>query len=76
MGTPKIDVLAMTPAERLDLMSRIWESFTRDPDSLPVTKAVKRELDKRLRACDAGRMPLLPADEAFQKLRRRKNAPG
>jgi putative addiction module component (TIGR02574 family) len=63
MALPKIDVQAMTPDERLDLMSRIWESFTRDPESLPLTAAQAAELERRMRLFDEGKMPTVSWDE-------------
>jgi putative addiction module component (TIGR02574 family) len=63
MGLPKIDVQAMTPEERLDLMSRIWESFTRDPESLPLTATQAAELDRRMQLFDEGKMPTVSWDE-------------
>lgn len=63
MELPKIDVHGMTPEERLDLISRIWESFTRDPDSLPLTAAQAAELDRRMALLDAGKMPTVSWDE-------------
>jgi putative addiction module component (TIGR02574 family) len=63
MGLPRIDVQAMTAEERLDLISRIWESFTRDPDSLPLTPVQADELDRRMDLLDQGRMPLVPWEE-------------
>ena len=63
MGLPKIDVQAMTPEERLDLMSRIWESFTRDPDSLPLSPAQAAELDRRMKMLDEGKMPTIAWEE-------------
>jgi len=68
MGMPKIDVMAMTTEERLDLMSRIWESFTRDPESLPLTPAQQRELDRRMKLFDEGKMPTIPWEELRKRL--------
>lgn len=41
------DVLALPPADRLELVQRLWDSLLDDPDSLPLTEAQKKELDKR-----------------------------
>jgi len=72
MRLPKIDVQAMTPEERLDLMSRIWESFTRDPDSLPLTATQAAELDRRMKMFDEGKMPTVPWEEIQARHRRKK----
>jgi putative addiction module component (TIGR02574 family) len=63
MALPIIDVAALSPEERLDLMSRIWETFARSQESLPVTVAQAEELDRRLRSLDAGTMPTIPWKE-------------
>ena len=39
------EALALPPADRLELMSLLWESL--DPDDIPVTDAVREELDRR-----------------------------
>ena len=41
------DVLALPPADRLELVQRLWDSLLDDPDSLPLTEAQKKELDRR-----------------------------
>ena len=68
-----VDVMAMTPEERLDLMSRIWESFTRDPDSLPLTQAQQRELGRRMKLFDEGKMPTIPWEDVQKRLGRGKS---
>jgi putative addiction module component (TIGR02574 family) len=73
MGLPEIDVQAMTPEERLDLMSRIWESFTHDPDSLPLTAVQVAELDRRMKMFDEGRMPTVSWDEIQARHRPQKS---
>ena len=75
MRSPKIDVQAMTPEERLDLMSRIWESFTRD-DSLPLTATQAAELDRRMKMFDEGKMPTVRWGEIQARHRGRKPKQG
>ena len=41
------DVLALPPSDRLELVQRLWDSLLDDPDSLPLTEAQKKELDRR-----------------------------
>jgi putative addiction module component (TIGR02574 family) len=38
----------LTPAERIELIELLWESFLDDPDSLPVTEEQRAELRRRL----------------------------
>ena len=41
-------ILKLPIAERIELVEAIWDSIAATPDSLPVTEAQKRELDRRL----------------------------
>lgn len=42
------EILCLTVAERIQLVEEIWASIAADPESLPVTEAQKKELDRRL----------------------------
>ena len=44
------DVLELSPAERLQLVEEIWDSIASVPDSIEVTEAQRRALDRRLEA--------------------------
>jgi putative addiction module component (TIGR02574 family) len=49
MGTKELlKILELSVAQRLMIMSQIWESIAQSPDSLPLTPAQKQELDTRL----------------------------
>jgi len=41
-------ILELSVAQRLMIMSQIWESISESPDSLPLTAAQQQELDTRL----------------------------
>ena len=41
-------ILKLRVAERIELVEAIWDSIADAPESLPVTAAQKRELDRRL----------------------------
>jgi putative addiction module component (TIGR02574 family) len=38
----------LTPAERIELIEQLWESFLDDPTALPVTGEQSKELRRRL----------------------------
>jgi putative addiction module component (TIGR02574 family) len=38
----------LTPAERIELIEQLWESFLEDPTALPVTAEQSTELRRRL----------------------------
>ena len=42
------EILKLSVAQRLELVEAIWDSIVDAPESLPVTAAQKRELDRRL----------------------------
>jgi putative addiction module component (TIGR02574 family) len=42
------EILKLSVAERIELVEAIWDSIAMTPESLPVTPAQKRELDRRL----------------------------
>ena len=73
MSLPKIDMDALTAAERLALLEQIWESLARTPDAVPLTTAQRRELDRRLddleREDNATRG--IPWDEVLRRIRSR-----
>jgi putative addiction module component (TIGR02574 family) len=44
------EILNLSVAERTQLVEDIWDSIEHDADSVPLTEAHKRELDRRLDA--------------------------
>ena len=45
-----VDIDALTPAEKLELIGELWDSL--DADHLPLTQAQKDEIDRRLATAD------------------------
>ncbi len=48
-----VDILALSPAERIQLVEDIWDSLVTVPQALNLTDAQRRELDARLEAHQA-----------------------
>jgi putative addiction module component (TIGR02574 family) len=48
MTVSRDDILKLTVDQRLELIETIWDSLTTDPESLPLSDAQKREIDRRL----------------------------
>lgn len=71
MSLPKIDLSALTDAERLQLLDQVWESFRVDPQSLPVTTAQREELERRQAAYDRGDMRTRLWQEVREEIRSR-----
>ena len=44
------DILALSVAERLQLVEDIWDSIAATPEAVPVTDAQRKELARRKRA--------------------------
>lgn len=42
------EILELSVKERLQIVEEIWDRIVRDPNMLPVSKAEKLELEKRL----------------------------
>lgn len=71
MALPRIDLSALTDAERLQLLDQVWESFRQDPQSLPVTTAQRAEPDRRQAAYDAGNLRTRSWQEVREEIRGR-----
>ena len=64
-----IDISNLSPVERLDLISRLWDSL--DADDVPLTQAQSAELDRRLASLDQGQNQGRDAAEVLAELRLR-----
>jgi putative addiction module component (TIGR02574 family) len=66
---------ALSAAERLDLLERLWDSLSDTPAGVPVTEPQRAELDRRLDALDEdveqGRVLGVPWDEVVRQTRNR-----
>jgi putative addiction module component (TIGR02574 family) len=65
-----IDISGLTPEEKLDLLERLWDSLSADPESLALTAAQRAELDRRLDDLDRDGPTGIPADEVLDRLYR------
>jgi putative addiction module component (TIGR02574 family) len=65
----KIDIQAMTPQERLELIDELWASL--EPEDIPVSDEVKAELERRLRRHDEHPEEAIPWEVAYEELKRR-----
>jgi putative addiction module component (TIGR02574 family) len=62
------DIERLSPAERLALIARLWDSL--DDREVPLTKAQQDELDIRLANLDADRAHSVPWEVLDAELRR------
>ncbi|HEX7480979.1 MAG TPA: addiction module protein [Polyangiales bacterium] len=47
-----VDIDQLSRDERLELLERIWESLSREPDGIPLTDEQRVELENRLDRLD------------------------
>jgi len=68
------DFGGLTPAERLEIVARLWDSIAEEVERTPLTEAQKREVDRRLAAHQANPSAAVPWEqveaEALARLRR------
>jgi len=70
MGKPKVDVDQLTTEERLDLIERLWDSFSKTSADLPLTDAQREELDRRLADLESEETNGIPWDRVVRRLRK------
>ena len=71
MSQPAFNLDNLTPEERLRLIEQIWESLRAQPDQVPLTRAQRAELDRRLDDLDRGDIEGIPWDEVLARLHTR-----
>ena len=54
------EVLSLPPEDRLELMDRIWDSLSEDPESIPVPEEHREILATRLKAYRADPSDVVP----------------
>jgi len=69
MGT-SVDIEQLSPAERLLLIERLWDSLDH-PQDVEITEAQRRELNRRDHQFDKGVMKTHSEDAVFEALHRR-----
>ncbi len=69
MSMPAIDIERLSPEERLRLIADLWESLRTRPDAVPLSRAQRDELDRRLDELDRGETETIPWEEVKRRLR-------
>jgi putative addiction module component (TIGR02574 family) len=69
MSKPEVDIAGLSAEERLNLLERLWDSLAVTPESIPLTKPQREELDRRLDALDAEGPVGIPWDEVLSRIR-------
>jgi putative addiction module component (TIGR02574 family) len=60
------DILNMPPSDRIDLVEQIWDSIK--PEDIEISKAQKKELDRRISLHEEGEAEWLSYDDVKARL--------
>jgi putative addiction module component (TIGR02574 family) len=63
------EILKLSVVDRMESVTKIWESIAEDGATRPLSDAHAHILDQRLSEADADPGALIPADEVFRELR-------
>ncbi len=69
MSTRVVDIDKLNVEERLRLIEELWESLGSDPSRVPLTRAQKSELDRRLDAIEEGDDAAIPWNDVLDRIR-------
>lgn len=64
-----LDIKQLSVAERLDLISVLWDSIPNSIEELPVPEWHREELERRLADADANPDAAIPWEEVRRRLR-------
>jgi len=64
-----IDIASLSIQERLRLLDELWESLSQTPEEIPLTKAQRVELDRRLDDLDRDGPVDIPWEEVLRRIR-------
>jgi len=65
-----MDIQQLNSAEKLDLISQLWDSLPNSLESVPISDSHREELDRRLAAADKNPDAAIPWAEVKSLLRR------
>jgi len=65
------EILSLGVKERLALIEEIWDSIAANPETVPVTRVQRKELDRRKREHTRDRSQLKPWSEVHERLQKR-----
>lgn len=66
-----VTIKGLSVAERLDLISELWDSIPDSLEELPIPEWHREELERRLAAADADPNAAIPWEEVSQRLRKK-----
>jgi putative addiction module component (TIGR02574 family) len=63
-----IDINALSPKERLELLEQLWDSLSSTPEAIPLTDAQREELDRRLDDLEREGAVGIPWEEVLRRI--------
>ena len=66
-----LDIKQLSVAERLDLISVLWDSIPNSLEELPIPEWHREELERRLADANSNPKAGIPWDEVRQRLRKK-----
>jgi putative addiction module component (TIGR02574 family) len=66
-----IDIANLSLEERLRLLDELWESLTQTPETIPLTDAQRKVIDRRLDEINLEGPIGIPWDEVLRQIRSR-----
>jgi putative addiction module component (TIGR02574 family) len=66
-----VELHRLTFPERIELITRLWDSLPEDMEGIPIPDWHREELERRLAAADANPDAAIPWEEARRRLRER-----
>lgn len=72
MSSQPLDISALSPEERLRLIHELWDSLSRNPEHIPITDALREELDRRIAQAEIDGGGGIPWDQVLLRVRERR----
>jgi putative addiction module component (TIGR02574 family) len=66
---PDIDLQQLNPLQKLDLITRLWDSLPETMESIPIPEWHRQELEQRIAAADAEPDKSIPWAQVRKRLR-------
>ena len=65
-----LNIDQLTAKERLELIERLWDSLSANPEAVPLTETQRAELDRRLDNLEREGPQGIPWNEVLQRIRK------
>lgn len=69
MADPALNIDDLSPDERLKLLEQLWDSLSKNAETLPLTDAQRDELDRRLDDLERDVGGGIPWEQVLERIR-------